>query len=133
MQSYGLALPGLNIFSLVNYIRSPEQGTGEMESLRAPRAARLADFLAKDSQQQTEQIWKDILQQEPKRCLPMLCTLSTTQAGKMCEWSALCALWAGVAGIDLQIPLQFLSHAQEPGSTIIFFFFSLSWNRQRFI
>ena len=53
----------------------------------------------------------------------MLCTLSTTQAGKACEWSTLCALWAGVAGIDLQIPLQFLSHAQEPGSTIIYFFF----------
>ena len=53
----------------------------------------------------------------------MLCTLSTTQAGKACEWSTLCALWAGVAGIDLQITLQFLSHAQEPGSTIIYFFF----------
>lgn len=63
MRSYGLASPGLNVFSLVNYIRSsPEQGAGEMESLRAPAAARLADFLAKGSQRQTEQIWKDILQ-----------------------------------------------------------------------
>lgn len=72
-----------------------------MESLRAPAAARLADFLAKGSQQQTEQIWKDILQQEPKRCLHHALYSIHNQAGKACEWSALCALWAGVAGIDL--------------------------------
>lgn len=70
VRNYGLAPLGLNVFLLVNGVRSsPEQGTKEMESYRAPDTGRQANFLAKGSQEQIEQIWKNILQHEPKPCL----------------------------------------------------------------
>ena len=128
----GLASPGLNIFSLVNCIRSsPEQGTGEMENLRAPAAARLADFLARltTADRTNMERYSPTGTQTSSPCFA-LCP-QPRQAKRV---NGVLCVHSGLEWLELicRSPYNFWAmhkNLEVPSSI----FFSLSWNRQRFI